>query len=333
MSTEKQIEIYQTADGETQIEVRLDADTLWVSQAQMAELFATSADNISLHLKNIYKDRELDELSTTEDFSVVRQEGKRRVRRNLKHYNLDAIISVGYRVNSTQATQFRQWSTRILRAYLNQGYVMDRHRFERNAAELQQALALVQKAAQSPELTDQAGRGLVDVVSRYTQTFLWLQRYDEGLLDEPEGEKGGKLPSEREAMSALGELKSQLMARGEATDLFARVREAGLAGIFGNLDQSVFGEPAYPSIESKAAHLLYFVVKNHPFSDGNKRSGAFLFVDFLHRNGRLLDANGNPIINDTGLAALTLLVAESDPKQKEVLIRLIMNMLSSTQTP
>lgn len=124
-------------------------------------------------------------------------------------------------------------------------------------------------------------------------------------------------------------LKQQLMARGEATALFAQVREAGLAGIFGNLDQSVFGEPAYPTVESKTAHLLYFVVKNHPFADGNKRSGAFLFVDFLHRNGRLLNTSGQPVINDTGLAALTLLVAESDPKQKETLIRLIMNMLSA----
>ena len=129
-------------------------------------------------------------------------------------------------------------------------------------------------------------------------------------------------------MDSLASLKKQLIARGEATELFARVRESGLSAIFGNLDQTVFGEPAYPTVESKAAHLLYFVVKNHPFADGNKRSGAFLFVDFLHRNSRLLDQNDQPIINDTGLAALTLLVAESDPKQKDVLIRLIMSMLS-----
>ncbi len=313
-----------------QVEVRLQGNTLWVSQSQMAELFATSVDNISLHLKNVYKDGELEEDPTTEDFSVVRQEGKRQVRRQLKHYNLDAIISVGYRVNSTQATRFRQWSTRVLREYLTQGYALDKARFEKNATELEQALALIQKAAKSPELSGDAGRGLVDIVSRYTQTFLWLQRYDEGLLEEPAGERGGALPSEVEAMAALSDLKQQLIARGEATDLFARVRDTGLGAIFGNLDQTVFGEPAYPSVESKAAHLLYFVVKNHPFSDGNKRSGAFLFVDFLHRNGRLLDDNGQPVINDTGLAALTLLVAESDPKQKDVLVRLIMNMLSQS---
>ena len=151
------------------------------------------------------------------------------------------------------------------------------------------------------------------------------------MLEEPGGQTGGKLPTAAEAMNSLRQLKEQLMARGEATELFAQLREDGLAAILGNLDQSVFGEPAYPSIESKAAHLLYFMVKNHPFSDGNKRSGAFLFVDFLHRNGRLLNAREEPVINDTGLAALTLLVAESDPKQKEVIIRLIMTMLASRQ--
>ena len=154
-----------------------------------------------------------------------------------------------------------------------------------------------------------------------------LQRYDEGLLTEPKGTAGGTLPSLAEAQAAIAELKQNLIARAEATALFGQVREAGLASILGNLDQSVFGAPAYPSIESKAAHLLYFVIKNHPFSDGNKRIGSFLFVDFLNRNGRLF-RNREPIINDVGLAALALLVAASDPKDKEVLIRLVMNMLA-----
>ncbi len=326
----KPIEIYQTADGQTEIEVRLEADTVWLTQKQMSEVFDTTPENVLMHLRNIYRDGELAESATTKDFLVVRQEGKRQVRRNLKHYNLDAIISVGYRVNSKPGVQFRVWATQRLREHLIQGYTLNRIRFEKNATELEHALALIQKAASSPVL-DEAGRGLVDIVSRYTQTFLWLQRYDEGLLDEPSGQAGGELPTPEAAMTALHQLKQQLMARGEATELFARLREDGLAAIFGNLNQSVFGEPAYPTLESKAAHLLYFVVKNHPFSDGNKRSGAFLFVDFLHRNGRLLRDDGEPIINDAGLAALTLLVAESDPKQKEVLIRLIMHMLAGAQ--
>lgn len=325
------IEIYQTEDGQD-VQVRLDQGTLWLSQAQMAELFGKDSDTIGLHLKNIFKEGELDSQATTEDSSVVRQEGKRQVRRKIKFYNLDAIISVGYRVNSKKGTQFRIWATQRLKEVLVQGYSLNKQRFEQNAAELEQALMLIKKAAQSSELSTDTGRGLLDISRRYTQTFLWLQRYDEGLLEEPVGQGGGRLPTAKDATLALNQLKQQLMDRGEATALFANPRDqAGLASIFGNLEQSVFGEEAYPSVESKAAHLLYFVVKNHPFSDGNKRSGAFLFVDFLHRNDRLLNVSGEPVINDTGLAALTLLVAESDPKQKDTLIRLIMNMLSQPE--
>ena len=288
----------------------------------------TTTDNISLHLKNIYSDGELDEAATTEESSVVQQEGKRRVTRQLRLYNLDAIISVAYRVNSKRGVQFRQWATRILREHLSRGYTLNQQRFESNARELEAALLMVRQLSSNPHLTAEAGRGLADIVSRYAQTFLLLQRYDEGLLSEPEVQAGGLLPTAEQARTALAELKGNLLARGEATDLFARERGDGLAALLGNLDQSAFGEPVYPSIEAKAAHLLYFVIKNHPFADGNKRSGAFLFVDFLHRNGRLLDATGQPVINDIGLAALALLVAESDPGQKETLIRLIMNMLA-----
>ena len=329
MTENKQIEIYQTDDGQTQIQVRLEQDTLWLSQTQMAELFNKDSDTIGLHLKNIYKSDELEKSATAEESSVVRQEGKRQVRRKIMFYNLDAIISVGYRINSKKGTQFRIWATQRLKEYLVKGYSINQQRFEKNAVELQQAMALIQKAAQSPSMATDMGRGLVDVLSRYTQTFLWLQRYDEGLLEEPEGQSGGILATPEDAMASIIELKEQLKAKGEASDLFANPSRAdSLAAIFGNLDQSVFGEPAYPTIESKAAHLLYFVVKNHPFTDGNKRSGAFLFVDFLHRNNRLLYENGQTVINETGLAALTLLVAESDPKQKDTLIKLIMNLLS-----
>jgi len=243
------------------------------------------------------------------------------------------IISLGYRVKSREGTRFRQWANQVLKQHLTRGYTLNRARFEANARELEAALELVRKAARTPELGEAGGRGLVEIVSRYTQTFLWLQRYDEGLLTEPTGSPGGELLDATQARRQLAELKTQLMARGEASDLFARERGDGLAALLGNLEQSVFGEPAYPSLESKAAHLLYFVVKNHPFADGNKRSGAYLFVDFLHRNGRLLDAEGNAVINDTGLAALTLLVAESAPEQKDTLIRLIMNMLAPENRP
>lgn len=171
---EQQIEIFQSTDGQTQIQVRFERETIWLSQVQMAELFGKDSDTIGLHLKNIYKTKELQEYSTTEDSSVVRQEGKRQVRRIIKFYNLDAIISVGYRVNSVKGTQFRIWATQRLREYLERGYTIDLRRFDQNSAELKQALALIQKAANSPELTTDSGRGLIDIISRYTQSFLWL---------------------------------------------------------------------------------------------------------------------------------------------------------------
>jgi prophage maintenance system killer protein len=263
--------------------------------------------------------------SVVAKFATTADDGKTY---QVDHYNLDVIISVGYRVKSLEGVRFRQWASRILKDYLTRGYALDRRRLEANADELEAALKLVRATLQSPELTAQASQGLAEIIVRYTQTFLWLQRYDEGLLTDPKGHAGGSLPSLDEALAGIAQLKTDLMAKGQASDLFGRIREDGLAAILGNLEQTVFGEPAYPTLESRAAHLLYFVVKNHPFSDGNKRIGAFLFAGFLHRNGRLFQADGTPVINDIGLAALSLLVAESKPADKEVLIRLIMNMLA-----
>jgi prophage maintenance system killer protein len=320
--------IYQQDDHDIEVQLDTVQETLWLNLNQISDLFGRDKSVVSRHLRNIYKEGELNKNATVAKNATVQEEGGRKVTRQVEYFNLDAIISVGYRVNSKKGTQFRIWATNRLKEYLIQGYSFDSKRFQKNAKELNAALELIKKTAQSPELNAKSGRGLVEIVSRYTQTFLWLQAYDEGLLDEPQGQEGGKLPTEQQAEAGLAELKQNLMAKGEATELFANPRSDGLGSILGNLQQTVFGEPAYPSIESKAAHLLYFMVKNHPFSDGNKRSGAFLFVDFLHRNNRLFNSDGETVINDTGLAALTLLVAESDPKQKETMIRLIMNMLS-----
>jgi len=320
--TTQHIEIYQTADGQTDVQVQFEGDTVWLTQQQMVELFGRDQSVISRHIRNAANELEIAEASNMQKMHIAHSD------KPVTFYDLEVVISVGYRIKSQQGVQFRRWATQRLKDYLVQGYTINQQRFDQNAAELQQALALINKAAQSPELTQESGRGLVDIVSRYTQSFLWLQRYDEGLLNEPTGQTGGNLISHQEAGEALAQLKKNLIARGEATELFAKPRGDGLSALLGNLNQSIFGESAYPTIESKAAHLLYFVVKNHPFTDGNKRSGAFLFVDFLHRNQRLYNAKGHPCINDTGLAALTLLVAESKPDQKETLIRLIMNMLA-----
>ena len=315
------IEIYQSADGQTQVEVRFDTDTVWLSQAQMVTLFGRNQSVISRHINNAIAEGEINEKSNMQKMHIASAD------RPVTFYDLETIISVGYRIKSAQGIAFRRWATARLKDYLLKGYALNQQRLQQNADELAHALQLIQTTAASPALTLEAGRGLVDIVSRYTHTFLWLQQYDEGLLQEPAGENGGSLPTPEAARRALSQLKAELIARGEASDLFACEREDGLAAILGNLAQSVFGAPAYPSIESKAAHLLYFIVKNHPFADGNKRSGAFLFVDFLHQNRRLFRADGRAVINDTGLAALTLLVAESAPAQKDTLIRLIMHML------
>lgn len=318
-----EIAIFESANGD--IQVQLEKETVWLSLDQMSHLFGRDKSTISRHVNNVFKEGELLRPAVVAKNATTAADGKVY---QVEYFNLDVIISIGYRVKSQQGVQFRQWATRILNQHLTQGYTLNQQRFEQNAKELEAALSLIRKAAASPDLLTDTGRGLVEIVGRYTQTFLWLQRYDEGLLNEPQGQPGGKLPSFQEASDSLEKLKRNLMEKGEATELFAKPRGDGLAALLGNLDQSVFGEPAYPSVQSKAAHLLYFVVKNHPFADGNKRSGAFLFVDFLHRNNYLLNKQGEPIINDTGLAALTLLVAESAPAQKETLIRLIMNMLA-----
>lgn len=322
--------IYQKDDGQAAVEVRLEQDTLWLSQAQMAALFDKDSDTIGLHLRNIYEAGELDEGATTEDSSVVRQEGKRQVQRSIRFYNLDAVISVGYRVNSRKGTQFRIWANRVLKDYLMQGYALNRQRLEaqqENIKQLEHTLTLFQQ-----NLIEQASlpeaRGLVSVIARYTRTFVLLNQFDSERL--PLGDFATTIHyeiQEDEALTGIAALKADLMGRGEASALFGNQKDDSFAGILGNILQSFGGEFVYPSIEEQAAHLLYFVIKNHPFSDGNKRIGAFLFIWFLQRNQHHLKTDGELKINDNALAAIALLVAQSDPAQKQLMIHLIMNLI------
>lgn len=318
-----ELAFFETVGGT--VEVRVEQETVWLSQEQMARIFERERSVITKHLRNVFRDGELVEDGVCANFAHTAADGKTY---QTKFFNLDAILSVGYRVNSRRGVQFRQWATRILKDHLTRGYTLDRQRLEHNARELEAALLLVRRTLSNAELAHDAGSGLAEIVVRYTQTFLWLQRYDEGLLTDPRGHPGGELPPVAEARAGIAALKTDLMAKSQASALFGNEREDGLAALLGNLDQTVFGEPAYPTLESRAAHLLYFVVKNHPFSDGNKRIGAFLFAGFLHRNGRLFAEDGSAVVNDVGLAALSLLVAQSRPEEKDVLIRLIMNMLA-----
>lgn len=318
-----ELAFFETGSGS--IEVRIEHESVWLSQEQMARLFERERSVITKHLRNVFRDEELVEESVCAKFAQTAGDGKTY---QTRFFNLDAILSVGYRVNSKRGVQFRQWASRILKDYLVRGYALDRQRLDHNARELEAALLLVRRTLSNAELAREAGSGLAEIVVRYTQTFLWLQRYDEGLLTDPRGHPGGALPPLDEARAGIATLKADLVAKGQASALFGLERDDGLAALLGNLDQTAFGAPAYPTLESRAAHLLYFVVKNHPFADGNKRIGAFLFAGFLHRNDRLFGADGSPVVNDVGLAALALLVAQSRPAEKDVLIRLIMNMLA-----
>lgn len=324
------IAIYQSADGSIATEVHLEGETVWLTQKQIAEIFSTTPENILMHLQNVFRDAELLEEGTAKDFLVVRQEGSRQVKRSLKHYNLDAIISVGYRVNSKKGTQFRIWANRILKDYLVQGYALNQLRLtqqQENIRQLERTLSLFQQ-----NLIEQASlpeaRGLVNVIAGYARTFVLLNQFDSERL--PLGDFATTIHyeiRENEALTGIATLKADMLAKGEASELFGNQKDDSFAGILGNILQSFGGEYLYPSIEEQAAHLLYFVIKNHPFSDGNKRIGAFLFIWFLQRNRHHLKSDGELKINDNALAAIALLVAQSDPAQKQLMIHLIMNLI------
>lgn len=329
-TNQQQTLIYQAEDGSFQIEVRLELETIWLTQRQMADLFGTSADNIGLHLKHIYVEGELLEEATTEDYSVVRFEGTRKVNRKVRHYNLDAIISVGYRVNSKQGSQFRIWANKVLKEYLVQGYALNESRLHQQIEQinrLKETVALFQKA-QLEALGYSEASGLLSVLTEYTHSFVLLNQYDTGNF--PKGglnEQVIEVIKPQEAVEAIGLLRENLIAQKEASVLFGSSKDERFIGILSSVVQSFGGEYLYPSIEEQAAHLLYFIVKNHPFIDGNKRIGAFMFIWFLQRNKHHLKRNGEPKINDNSLVAITLLVAQSAPGQKEIMVDLIINLI------
>ncbi|WP_163558201.1 RhuM family protein [Halomonas sp. NO4] len=322
-------EIVIFEDARQPVEVRLEGETVWLTQKQMAELFGKDLRTVSEHIGNVYEEGELDREGTIRKFRIVRQEGKRQVQRAIEHYNLDVIISVGYRVKSHRGVRFRQWATRVLREHLTQGYSLNEYRLaQQGLTELEQAVELLGQTLTRQELVSDLGQEVVSLILGYARTWRLLQDYDEDALGMPPGARParGVLRAE-EARRALDALASELRDRGEASELFARDRSDGLASILGNLEQSMFGEALYKTREERAAHLLYFVIKNHPFSDGNKRSGAFLFLLYLRQEGMRLT------LNEQGLTALTLLIAESDPKAKELMVRLVMNLIVEDGNP
>jgi prophage maintenance system killer protein len=319
--------LYQTADGASAIDVFLKGETVWLTLNQMAELFGRDNSVISRHLRNIFQTGELLREATVAKNATVQDEGGRRVTRHIEWYNLDAIISVGYRVNSKRGTQFRIWATTILKEHLVRGYTLNQQRLaEKTARELEQVVALLTKTLEGQGLVNDEGLAVLAVINRYARTWRLLLQYDEERLPLPETrhESGTELRLD-EFRQAITSLKEELVRRGEATALFGQERGHGLAGIIGAVQQSFGGQYLYPSLEEKAAHLLYFVVKDHPFSDGNKRIGAFLFILYLRVNCLAVGTS----LEERTLVALTLLTAASDPNQKDVLIRLIVNLITT----
>lgn len=323
-----EIKIYKTPDGKTSIEVKLEKETVWLSQKQMAELFDKDSDTIGLHLRNIYKSGELEEFSTTEKYSVVRQEGNRRVKRRIKFYNLDAIISVGYRVNSKRGVLFRKWATQLLKDYLIKGYAINQQRLQKQVNqlnELKETIKILGNTLEYKELTNDESKGLLKIISDYSYALELLDQYDYQTLkiENTSGKEVYQLTYE-EAIKQI-ELVKKTYGNSE---LFGNEKDDSFKSSIATIYQTFGGVDLYPSIEEKAANLLYFIVKNHSFSDGNKRIAAFLFLYFLEKNGLLFSETGKKRIADNALVALTLMIAVSKPDEKETMIKVIVNLIN-----
>jgi prophage maintenance system killer protein len=313
-----QIIIYQSPDGQTQLDVQMDNQTVWLTQAQMALLFNRERSVITKHINNVFSEGELAEESNVQNLHIANSD------KPVTFYNLDVIISVGYRVKSQRGTQFRQWATQRLKDYLVQGYAINQKRLD----ELGKMVQLITQSSSTDGLQLGEARGLLEILGNYTRSFVLLNQYDSHQL--PDQAFNPNISYEiqyEEAKSAIAELKKRLMAQKEATELFGNEKDDSFSGILISIVQTFGGQYLYPSIEEQAAHLLYFVIKNHPFSDGNKRIGAFLFVWFLEKNKHRFNAAGELKINDNALTALALLVAQSDPNEKEGMVKLICNLI------
>jgi len=316
-----EILVYEAPDGKVRVDVRLDRETVWLSLNQIAELFGRDKSVISRHLRNVFRSEELDRGAVVAKNATTAADGKTY---QVEYFNLDAILSVGYRVNSKRGTQFRIWATRTLREHLVRGYTLNEKRLaERGLKEARDTLDLLARTLKQQSLVDETGAAVLDLIKGYADTWRLLLEYDEDRLAAPPGSRPAVgVLDYATADAAIAEFRQELMARNEASELFGNPRGDALEGILGNIEQTMFGEPLYTSREQKAAHLLYFVVKDHPFSDGNKRIGSLLFLLYLKQEGMA------HALNPQALTALTLLIAESAPASKDLMIRLIMNLLA-----
>ena len=326
MHSNNQIVIYQSEDGQTQVDVRLENETVWLTQAQMVDLFQTTKQNVSLHVGNVFKEGELEEKSTVKEYLTVQKEGERKVSRKVKYYNLDVIISVGYRVKSKRGTAFRIWANNVLKQYLIKGYAVNERMRKEQIGELRQLVGMLGRTIQNqPLLSNDETDALFKVVTDYTYALDTLDNYDYGRLAINKTTKDEPFHATYDnAMEAIKGLREKF----GGSVLFGHEKDNSFKSSIGQIYQTFDGEELYPSVEEKAAMLLYLVTKNHSFSDGNKRIAATLFLWFLNGNHILYHPDGSKRIADSTLVALTLMIAESRTEEKDVMVKVVVNLIN-----
>ena len=314
MAKENEIVLFETEDAKVRLTVPIQEDTVWLTQAQMTELFDTSKQNVSLHINNCFKEGELDKGSVVKDFLTTASDGKNY---KTKYYNLDVIISVGYRVKSRRGIEFRRWANKVLKDYIIKGYAINDKRLEalQKTVEIQAKMLATAIEGDSDEV--------LKAVNLYTQALTLLDKYDHQSLERPEGNQPIYRITYADCRAMVDRMEDSFKS-----DVFGVEKEPGkIEGILAAVYQDVFGGEVYPSLEEKAANLLYFMIKDHPFADGCKRIAASLFLEFLNRNNALF-RDGHKVISDGALVAITLMIAESDPKEKDIMTTMVMNLLS-----
>ena len=327
MEKSQEIVVFNSSQSDSEFQIILDGDneTVWITEKQIIELFGKARRTIGEHINNLYEEGELDKSSTWREFRQVQKEGQREVTRNVPQYNLDVIISVGYRVKSKTGIEFRKWATKKLKEHLIKGYTLNQNIQLHQIKELQtQLLNTQEKLFESQtQLTD----GLLNIISSYSKSFELLNQFDTDELSTSDLQKNiNYIINYADVNKAIGKLKTTLIKKEEASQLFGSEKDDSFRGILGSISQTVFGDLAYPTIEEQAAQLLYSIIKGHAFSDGNKRIGSFIFVWFLEQNNFHLKSNGQLKINDNTLVALALAVAQSIPDQRDIIIKLIINL-------
>jgi len=328
--TESQVIIYTTEDGEAEINVQLEKETVWLSLNKMADLFDRDKSVISRHINNIFKEKELSRKATVAKYAIVQNEGGREIERNIEHFNLDVIISVGYRIKSKRGTQFRIWANKILKEYLVQGYAINQERLLKQNEQLkkfQQSAKILENVLNRKNLNKDESIGLLKIISSYAYALDILDQYDYQKLEIKD--TSGKETYRLTYQEAIKQIEIVKKAHGNS-ELFGREKDQSFKSSISTIYQTFEGKDLYPSIEEKAANLLYFITKNHSFSDGNKRIAAFLFLYFLERNRILFDTNGNKRIADNTLVALTLMIAVSKPIEKETMTKVIVNLINKS---